>query len=252
VHEALREWELAENYYQAVAKRYRGEEMCWYLFCKRSGHGKVTAARDLAAAAIESGNARFANLEIFYQVDKQFGRAIDEIAKSREAQSGQGPFYLMEIALLADRDKQIERRDATLAKLVEPLAKIKAPPGAPKAIVRDGYAGLAELFKEDLKKGGQVAFNLAEVEKCIPEQDVYTSCCYHWFIGCYLERCGKSDAAIEQWKRCLACPTIDYGARTLAGAALVEHEVDEADYENPLVNPKLDASLLENAGGKSK
>ena len=44
VNEALRRWSRAEKYYQAVATRYRDENLSWFYFCRRSGHGRRSQA----------------------------------------------------------------------------------------------------------------------------------------------------------------------------------------------------------------
>ena len=76
---------------------------------------------------------------------------------------------------------------------------------------------LASLFISDLKKDGHAAFDAADVEKQISPSSPADRCNFHYFLGRYLNRCGKADAAIEQWKQCLACRLIALDSRTLAG-----------------------------------
>ena len=115
----------------------------------------------------------------------------------------------MAIALLADQQNQIDRRDACLRKVVE-LGQNLAP--AEQLNTGAELAGLAELFVADLKQGGQAAFDVTDVEKRLAGKNPRGQCNFHWFLGCFLDRCKKPEAAIAQWKECLACPVIGLDA----------------------------------------
>ena len=50
-NEGLKDWERAELWIRRTAERYPGSSWAaWYLFCKRTGHGDVEAARAFAEA----------------------------------------------------------------------------------------------------------------------------------------------------------------------------------------------------------
>ena len=72
--EALRDWKAATNY-QAVAQRYRGEACVWYFFCKRTGEGRVKAARQAAADLVATGTLNAPFQATFHLLEKQASKA---------------------------------------------------------------------------------------------------------------------------------------------------------------------------------
>ena len=99
------------------------------------------------------------------------------------------------------------------------------------------------MFIADLQKGtGKADFDVPEIEKRIlVGKNPRGQCNFHWFLACYLDRAGKPEAAIDEWKRCIASPLVDLDVRTLAAAqALVDHGVSDKNYENPLLETKAD------------
>jgi tetratricopeptide (TPR) repeat protein len=53
-HEAIQNWEQAEQYFAACSQRYREAGTDWHLFCRRTGKGNLDAARQWAAQSLET------------------------------------------------------------------------------------------------------------------------------------------------------------------------------------------------------
>ncbi len=235
----MRDWHAAEQYYSAVANRYRGEEFEWYYFCKRTGHGNKKAAQALAVKRAEQlakePNQGARSLAMFNYLEKRPKEALDLF----EVVAGDSdPKNFMQIALLSDELKRPDRCEQALHRIVTegPIFKIQRI-GRPRMEV----VVLAEALIADRKKGSKADFDIAALEKKCPTDNAPSRACFHYFLGRYLDDHKKGKAAIEQWKKVMACESINLDVRTLAGHALASHSVLPEKYDNPFV-PKADAA----------
>ncbi|MGB9074908.1 MAG: hypothetical protein WCC22_19895, partial [Terriglobales bacterium] len=119
-------------------------------FCRRTGHGDLQAARDLAKtyaedrSAQDTRDARF-HVAMFYVLDRQFDKAL---AFYREAFAEQAdPFLGLWVALLADELKDAKARDAALARI-----RTDGPSAVREGVgrVRKELIQLADWIERDL------------------------------------------------------------------------------------------------------
>ena len=53
-HEALHDWDVSEKLIQDTAEHYTEQQCDWYFWCRRTNHGNVDAAQQLAAQRIKA------------------------------------------------------------------------------------------------------------------------------------------------------------------------------------------------------
>ena len=138
------------------------------------------------------------------------------------------PFQGLHLALLEDRMKDAAKRDAALLQVRnEGPGYRREATGRP----RKELISLAELFMQDLAHGGKGEIDLDAAAKVRATADGTEQMNFNYFLASYLDLHGKTDKAIQYWKRCMACtgPMHNFN-RTLAGAALVEHGLKPEDY----------------------
>ena len=169
---------------------------------------------------------------MFYNLEKLSDQAI---AFNEELAEDNDPYHLMHLAFYADQANNAKRRDALLNRILTDGPNFKNP--------RTGHSRpelllLAKTFATDLRKNGKANFSVENIEKKCVEKDSVAVCNFHYFLGRYLARCGKSNAAIEQWRKCMKCRSLAVDVRILAGDALVASGVKPEDYDNPLIPPK--------------
>ncbi len=130
VNEGLKDWERAELWLQRTSERYPNTSWPdWYLFCKRTGHGDVAAARAFVEEYVASveGRPDLANPEVvayFYWSAGLQQKAIDIMDKVYAADPS--PLYGTNRMLLADELGDKARRDQGLEELCTKL-KDKVP-----------------------------------------------------------------------------------------------------------------------------
>jgi len=86
--EGLGEWEAAEKLVRNNALRY-DDWVCWYAWCRRTGHGDLDAARDLAASRIASMSPEARNKHwaaaAFFLLEGRSDEAIEIFRKMQDA-----------------------------------------------------------------------------------------------------------------------------------------------------------------------
>ena len=111
--EGLKNWDAAEEHVRNAATTYSDGKVTWYCFCRRTGHGDLDSARQMASEFIDNfdpsdGDSSAADayetyVGLYYILEKQFDRAIQyyegDFAKKNNPYSG------LRLALLADRLK---------------------------------------------------------------------------------------------------------------------------------------------------
>ncbi len=222
-YEGLHEWEKAEQYVQATADRYRSSALEWYFFCRRTGRGHLSAARELARTYVEDPSAqdsRDARCDVatFYVLEGQRDQAL---AIYREVLAELAdPFFGLWVAILADEIHDHGVRDAALAQV-----RLDSPSLVRKEIgrVRKELIALAGLIERDLAQGrnGRIDLKAAEEVRATIE-DPYELGYFELFLARYLQGHGMRDEAIHYWKERVASTDGSTYCRTLAGATLLE------------------------------
>ena len=226
--EGMQNWDAAEERVRNAATTFTQQKVAWYCFCRRTGHGDLDAARQMAREFVEnfdpnnadwsakSGYDAYANL--FYILEQQFDKAL-QIDEERFAKDN-NPYLGLRTALLADRLKDGKKRDAALQQIKEKGAThIRQATGKP----RMELVALADLMAQDLARGGKGDIDLKAADKiCLAAiDDAERENCF-CFLASYLDLHGKKNEAIRYWKRCVnfTRPIFDLN-RTLAGAELI-------------------------------
>jgi tetratricopeptide (TPR) repeat protein len=237
-HEGLQQWQQAEAYTRATALRYRGSELVWYFFCKRTGEGDLDAARQLADRHVKNVDrtefyADLFSVGVFYILEKQPEKALD-VFEQEFAKNG-NPYMGLHLALLADQLKDAQKRDAALRRISTEGPKYnRIATGKP----RQELIALAALLAKDLAKGGKGEIDLDDADKLRSTGDDAERMNYNYFLAKYLSLHGKTDQAVDYWKQCMT-HTSEYGNmhlpdRTLAGAELLRRGITPADYRAAL------------------
>ena len=163
--EALGDWSTAEDYFRHNTKAYGNQPIDWYCFCRRTGNGKTDEARQVVTKFIADYDPQTANvapfyLGVFYAIDGKFDDAYRWLKPYCEHTKTTATLLLT--ALVADRLKDSETRDALLLKArcpnaIEVSTESKHP--------RTELVLLAELLADDLAAGGHGAIDMAEVAR---------------------------------------------------------------------------------------
>jgi tetratricopeptide (TPR) repeat protein len=195
-YEGLKDWANAELWTRRDSERYPdGSWAKWYLFCKRTGHGEVDAARDYTAQYIASfgpragGEFRLAS-GCFYLMN---GRKAEALEMFRGVTEGEAlPASVLFSAFTADALGDTKLRDQCLERLVtDPkCAAAKAMP-------------IYRLYRSALQAGDPVALDLAVVDKelaALPEEN-RGNAVFH--VGWFLCLHGSPEKAAAYLKRCI-------------------------------------------------
>jgi tetratricopeptide (TPR) repeat protein len=241
-HEALQQWTEAEALYRAHAERYE-DPVDWYFFCRRTGEGDLVTARQ-ACQAVEKTNAntgriRTYDLVLYDLLEDAPEKAIPELEKAlADDRSAEDAVWL---ALIADQLQDASKRDAALRQAVvlatEQAKKQAETKNANAQSNPDAVLRLVEALTKDLAAGGKGQLDLEALDKLATEWKGACRFSFEYALAQYLHLHGRSDAAVNYWKRCMGYPGIDARYRTLAGAALLERGIKPADYR-PLLLPE--------------
>jgi hypothetical protein len=219
-HEGLGNWEEAEQYFHAVATRYRGSRLQWYFFCRRTGQGDLDAARqwvrDCLKEPTEKQSLDLDYLALFYLLEQQRDKAM-QIFREQFIRSD-NPYMGLHVALLAadmDKpelcDKALKRIDTHGNRYILNETNNQ----------RHELIALARMFADDLAKGGKGEIDLAAADKLCPAKYEYERINFNYYLAKYLAQHGQENRAVEYWKRCTATYRITDLNRTLAAAELI-------------------------------
>ena len=120
--EGASDWARAEALIRAISERYPDVSMVdWYLFCKRTGHGDLAAARDFVEQYLTAHadrpdlqNEEFAGY--FYWLEGRNDEANK--AFTRAFQNRKSISAAIALAIIADDEKDAARRNELLKELV--------------------------------------------------------------------------------------------------------------------------------------
>ena len=220
-NEALRDWERADELYSAQSTRYPGEDFAWYFFVQRTGEGRAEEAEAMAEKCAEelseSREPPTTVLATYYRLaDKpQQALALYQAIAGRKYDAA----VEMHIALTADDLGETKQRDGALNRILAAAKEAGSAAGNP----RSELVALATAMQSDLAKAGGADLDGAAIlARLAAAPTAEESCDFYYFLGKYCAQRQRLDRAIDAWKRCMACPTLQRETRTLAGAALVD------------------------------
>jgi len=111
--EGLQEWEESEKLVHANSERYDNAWLEWYLWCQRTGHGDIEAARALCYKSISTLSAPVRKYSeeaaIFYILEGSSDEAI-EILKNLSAQKDPHGYWGMHLLLAWNQAPAAERK----------------------------------------------------------------------------------------------------------------------------------------------
>ena len=226
--EALQEWEASEQWVRNSALRYPNQRLFWYLWCRRTGHGDLEAAKRTALLFVEEHSARNPPdrqdwIGIFHLLNGERKRAYEafqtEHSQTRSYWSG------FHVVLLADE-------------FGEPIVRDRVMSFLTKSGVPDRTASTYSLAKfavllHDAYHDDKGALDLAALDVILDAATENERMDFAYFAAKYLLLRGRREDAERYLKQCYATNEITQLNRTLAGAEL------------------LDAGLNPNEGNKS-
>lgn len=229
--EALQHFEEAEMLLHDCADRYEGP-MPWYFFCRRTGHGDLVAARQ-AVEVLELRHAQAGDLgsydfAAYYLLEGKPELALRELEQAL-LHYGQ-PNDAVWLALIADQAGDAPKRD-----LAWDRAKELAATGSGRlSSTGDSIFSLALLIQKDLAAGGHGKVDLELAQQCLEPLEEGDRFRFRYALAHYLNHHGQRETALGYWRQCMSCTGIAARYRTLAGAALLEHGITPADYQDLL------------------
>jgi tetratricopeptide (TPR) repeat protein len=238
-HEVFQNWSEAEKYFKAESERYDSQQLKWYFFCKRTGHGDLSAATQLARHFAEQPHEKdsyretLSTIAYFYLLEHQREKALAGFQESFAAKPN--PLMGLHVALIADELKDPKIRDLALERVNTQGPRYQS---TRTKKVRRELIGLANLIAKDLAAGGKGLIDPAEVEKLSAQADAPERLCIDVFLGKYLDLHGRREDAVRAWKRGVACTTaahsitVDDKMRTLAAANLLRLGIKPEDYQD--------------------
>jgi hypothetical protein len=235
-----------------VVQQYRDPytALLWYCFCRRTGHGDLSAARTAFKTLFDSKNGAtaFRILGVyFYILDKKPEQALKlatlELDRTADLHVG------LHVALLHDELKDAKSRDAVLQRVIEQAAKVKpTKENASRAVV----VQLAKWMVADLAAGGKAETDRTATDKANDELKAglrqkarpndKDAIAFDYFLGRYLSLHGKPDEAVKYWKKCVAeTERFDSIPRSFAGAELCDRNIKPESYKSLWEKPQAEA-----------
>jgi tetratricopeptide (TPR) repeat protein len=244
--EGQQNWTEAEKYYRAEAERYEGaSQLTWYYFCRRTGHGDLAAAREVARRFVDQPHDKaqsgtLGELGDFYFLEGDLPKALAnyQAAYAGKRQSATG----LQVVMLADELKDTASRDDVLRRLKSPLSRRNKKGVDPSKVFLQA-ARLAEWMAADLTAGGKAQIDPAEADQLCLADNVPRRINLLYALGTYMDLHGRPSEAVRLWKECVAHRVVDghlYMLNpivTLAAARLLRHGVKPEDYKNHLPTP---------------
>jgi tetratricopeptide (TPR) repeat protein len=219
-YEGLQQWEEAEQMLRAEAERYRGQELGWYYFCKRTGRGDLKSAGDLARKAIESPAEDPIAAAAHWCLENQPAKALPPAEKAFAETNN--PYSGLFVALVADEIKENHRRDAALRQVV---TKGPGYRGGPRNEPRPELVALGALMAGDLAGGGKGEIDVLAAEKAASKGNADEQMRVWQVLAKYLDLHGRPEQAIRLWKKCIATARFRAFPYTVAAFELLRHGV---------------------------
>jgi tetratricopeptide (TPR) repeat protein len=198
-HEALEHWEEADQLMRANSERYSTEQFEWYLWCRRTGHGDVQAALQLAQVKVNSVlNSDLENdhdmLGLFYLLTKQHALAKDSFLAGFKPSGN--PHIGVHYVLLADELGDTAGRDAALADIAARGPNYRRNAGGMPSTV--AFAHWLDTSYHEPKGTAPDLDALEAILKQAPRPEL-TNLAY--FAGRYFQDLGDTSLARKYWQR---------------------------------------------------
>ena len=195
--EGEKDWDRAEAWYRGIAERYPSESWAvWYFFCKRTGQGDLDAARDFVEQYVTARadrpdlqNEEYAGC--FHWLEGRIKAAKVEFAKAYQTRTSISAALCL--AMIADDEKDVARRDELLKELVS-----KYPDKAPKSMAVCRMF-LGSIFAPGEPKPPLDAAALDRVIDSLPEENRGHT---EFFVGWFLKNHGDPQNAKKYLERC--------------------------------------------------
>lgn len=243
-YEGMHRWNESEKLRKAAAERYDqpNHTLGWYLFCRRTGHGNVEAARTAYRAVYTTkGGVRGdpVGVAVFFLLEKKPKEAL-QVVSDAIRHGEKNAFFLLCAASLNDELKNAEARDVALAQMIARGAQVRASNDAASEAV---LVELAKWMATDLAAGGKGDTPLDAIDKINDERKAVlgkapysndsNTIVFDCFLGRYLALHGKTDEAIRHWKKAVADTSLMRSAtRSIAGAELCARDITPESYES--------------------
>lgn len=240
VHEVLQDWRNSEFWVEELAKEHPVHRYEWFFWCKRTGQGNLSAANTEAGEFLKDRRRWVGESTEYsrFELPAVIHLLRDELQEARGFFEGQlkrtsDTWAGLHAALIADAQKDEKSRDAFLKLIFETPATAYAR-RLPKRVE---LRAVAQWIIDDLAAGGKGETSREALDKTLGGATLSEGAHCFYILGAYLERCGKSDAAIEYWKRCMLLPPLHGLSRTLSGAALTKKGIKPESYREALQRP---------------
>jgi tetratricopeptide (TPR) repeat protein len=212
-NEAAGDWDRAELWTRRTSERYPNPSWPgWYLFCKRTGHGDLEAARDWTERYVASveGRPDLVNPEIAAYFSWSSGSpkiARDYLGKLYAVT----PTALLglQLATVCDELGDNKKRDAVLEEVCNELKG-----QAPKTFEICG------MIRDSLSNPGKKPLDVEAVDKIILSIPAGNRWPTEFFVGKYLMNHGKAEAGRKYLKQCADFPGTLAWIRVIAADAL--------------------------------
>ncbi len=190
--EEMKDWEGAELWISRTAERYASQWLDWYAWCLRTGHGDRRAAARLVESQLAQGRPlRSADERVPVAVvllnDNQAEQARKILAPTFN-QNHDTVFGTL-LALACDLEGNTEARDAVMKQVAE-----EPNPSGPVT------AQLLGILGSWLAKGEESPLDLDRIEKLLSEGNPDRRPNTAVIVGLFLNRHGKTDAALAYLK----------------------------------------------------
>ncbi len=213
--EGEKDWDRAEAWYRQNAERYPSESWAvWYFFCKRTGQGNLDAARAFVEEYVTARADRPDLHNEEYSGCFHWLEGRTEVAKSEFAKAYQTRTSIsaaLNLAMIADDEKNAARRDELLKELVS-----KYQDKAPKSMATCRIL-LDSIFAQGATKP---PLDTVAIDRLIDSLPAEKRSPTEFFAGWFLKNHGYTQNAKKYLESCHQSPhTLPWYAY-LAGAAL--------------------------------
>jgi len=195
-HTGLKDWKIAEAYARAESLRYRSDSLRWFLWCHRTGHGDVAAAREHARKYLESldtpaptGYLQY--IAAFYVLTDEPDKAFEVYRVAFDKTHNLD--FALHAALLADQLHRTKQRDALLKAVVQ-----KGRPRSNPRLLSGTVPHFANMLLKNLAAGQNRNLDLKAVDKFLKSSGMLD---LTYFVGRYLANRGKKQDAVKYLMR---------------------------------------------------
>jgi hypothetical protein len=222
--EGLEKWDTAEGYARASSERYPGSMWAvWFLFCERTGHGDLAAARaftkDFSSELLKNPDLSTDSLLLVSYVQLLCGdKANAAAALRRMPKDTSEQIYIISMAATGDLAGAPEVRDAGLERFCTSF-KTSAPNTTQVfQLIRDAIAA---------KKPGEL--DLKAIDGIFEKVPIAGTAGAAFVVAGHLMANGHKDLAKRYWQRASHQENPSFWWRVFALSILRQHYPNQAD-----------------------